>query len=165
MRARNHRLGRGRCGALPALAGKTGQHEVNDDDCDDEKEELAHAAMAGGLAPRLATRRHYTGAGREDGRVGRLVGVTGFEPATPASRTQYSTRLSYTPNRTGANAQEGALRELSSNHARPRRPTILARIRGNLNQADLRWLRSPHAPLPWPCSSHSRAHRSGESRP
>src|SRR6266852_4109595 len=41
-----------------------------------------------------------------------LVGVTGFEPATPASRTQYSTRLSYTPNRTGANAQRGALREL-----------------------------------------------------
>src|SRR6266480_2980307 len=41
-----------------------------------------------------------------------VVGVTGFEPATPASRTQYSTRLSYTPNRTGANAQEGALREL-----------------------------------------------------
>ncbi len=28
---------------------------------------------------------------------GRMVGVTGFEPATPASRTQYSTRLSYTP--------------------------------------------------------------------
>ena len=25
-----------------------------------------------------------------------MVGVTGFEPATPASRTQYSTRLSYT---------------------------------------------------------------------
>ena len=29
----------------------------------------------------------------------KMVGVTGFEPATPASRTQYSTRLSYTPNR------------------------------------------------------------------
>ncbi len=28
---------------------------------------------------------------------GYMVGVTGFEPATPASRTQYSTRLSYTP--------------------------------------------------------------------
>ena len=27
-----------------------------------------------------------------------LVGVRGFEPPTPASRTQYSTRLSYTPN-------------------------------------------------------------------
>jgi hypothetical protein len=26
-----------------------------------------------------------------------LVGVRGFEPPTPASRTQYSTRLSYTP--------------------------------------------------------------------
>src|SRR5262245_51879134 len=39
-----------------------------------------------------------------DGRVKRLrdhkklvVGVTGFEPTTPASRTQCSTRLSYTP--------------------------------------------------------------------
>jgi hypothetical protein len=32
------------------------------------------------------------------GAVRWLVGVTGFEPATPASRTQYSTRLSYTPN-------------------------------------------------------------------
>ena len=29
-----------------------------------------------------------------------LVGVRGFEPPTPASRTQYSTRLSYTPNNT-----------------------------------------------------------------
>ena len=26
-----------------------------------------------------------------------MVGVRGFEPPTPASRTQYSTRLSYTP--------------------------------------------------------------------
>ena len=26
-----------------------------------------------------------------------VVGVRGFEPPTPASRTQYSTRLSYTP--------------------------------------------------------------------
>jgi len=55
MRARNHRLDRGRLGALPALARKTGQHEVGYDYCDDEKEELAHAAMAGGL--RRGTRR------------------------------------------------------------------------------------------------------------
>ena len=27
----------------------------------------------------------------------RMVGVTGFEPATPASRRQCSTKLSYTP--------------------------------------------------------------------
>ncbi len=26
-----------------------------------------------------------------------MVGVRGFEPPTPASQTQYSTRLSYTP--------------------------------------------------------------------
>ncbi len=31
-------------------------------------------------------------------RVVELVGVTGFEPTTPASRRQCSTRLSYTPN-------------------------------------------------------------------
>src|SRR5688572_14853080 len=30
-------------------------------------------------------------------RSGKVVGATGFEPATPASRTQYSTRLSYAP--------------------------------------------------------------------
>src|SRR5467141_2729467 len=53
----------------------------------------------------------------------------------------------------------------SSNHARPRRPTILAKIHGNLNQAAPRWLRSPHALLPWPCPAHSQARRSGESRP
>ena len=29
----------------------------------------------------------------------RLIGVTGFEPATSASRTQRSTRLSYAPRR------------------------------------------------------------------
>ena len=34
---------------------------------------------------RLATRRHYTGAGREDGRVGRLVGVTGYMLRAPLS--------------------------------------------------------------------------------
>ena len=34
----------------------------------------------------------------------RMVGVTGFEPATPASRTQYSTRLSYTPIQASANS-------------------------------------------------------------
>ncbi len=30
-------------------------------------------------------------------RLKTMVGVRGFEPPTPASRTQYSTRLSYTP--------------------------------------------------------------------
>ncbi len=34
-----------------------------------------------------------------------LVGVAGFEPATPASRRQCSTRLSYTPNRGAAYSQ------------------------------------------------------------
>ena len=52
MRASDHRLGRGRRGALPALACKAGQHEVNDDYCDEEKEELAHAEMAACIAAR-----------------------------------------------------------------------------------------------------------------
>ena len=40
----------------------------------------------------------------------KLVGVTGFEPATPASRTQYSTRLSYTPMREGGGwRQDGSV--------------------------------------------------------
>src|SRR5207253_2071920 len=33
--------------------------------------------------------------------AGEMVGVTGFEPAAPASRTQCSTRLSYTPCKAG----------------------------------------------------------------
>jgi hypothetical protein len=52
MSASNHRLDRGRCGALSALACKTGQHEVHDDYCDEEKEELAHAEMAACIAAR-----------------------------------------------------------------------------------------------------------------
>ena len=40
-----------------------------------------------------------------------LVGVRGFEPPTPASRTQYSTRLSYTP--TGPVARRSPAREES----------------------------------------------------
>ena len=46
--------------------------------------------------------RHYRRDHRTKKRFNRdqyfLVGVRGFEPPTPASRTQYSTRLSYTPN-------------------------------------------------------------------
>ena len=34
---------------------------------------------------------------RGNDREGGMVGVRGFEPPTPASRTQYSTKLSYTP--------------------------------------------------------------------
>ena len=39
----------------------------------------------------------------KDKRIERMVGVRGFEPPTPASRTQYSTRLSYTPNQLFSN--------------------------------------------------------------
>ena len=72
MRARNHRLGRGPRGSLPALACETGQHEVDDDYCDEEKEELAHAEMAACIAARDEAslyRRGTTGrSGRETGR-------------------------------------------------------------------------------------------------
>ncbi len=52
---------------------------------------------------------NITANGREVSRAGaapwspgkNLVGVRGFEPPTPASRTQYSTRLSYTPKKFG----------------------------------------------------------------
>ena len=40
------------------------------------------------------------GRNRRNGLRKIVVGVRGFEPPTPASRTQYSTRLSYTPNDT-----------------------------------------------------------------
>src|SRR6266699_4652653 len=46
-----------------------------------------------------------------DGLGGKLVGGSGFEPAAPASGTAYSTRLSYTPSRTGTGAEGRALRE------------------------------------------------------
>ena len=38
-----------------------------------------------------------------------VVGVRGFEPPTPASRTQYSTRLSYTPKNDKATSQHSTL--------------------------------------------------------
>ena len=45
--------------------------------------------LRGGWSSRRAIQRPTTARS--------LVGVRGFEPPTPASRTQYSTRLSYTP--------------------------------------------------------------------
>ena len=50
MRAGDHRLNRGLRRAFAALPGNTGQQEVHDDCRDDEKEELAHAAMAACVA-------------------------------------------------------------------------------------------------------------------
>src|SRR4051812_22008620 len=47
-----------------------------------------------------------------------MVGVRGFEPPTPASRTQYSTRLSYTP------------MIAFSDHCRPTRQRIKRRLDG-----------------------------------
>src|SRR2546421_3748056 len=80
MRARNHRLDRGWRRTLPALAGKAGQHEVSDDYCDDEKEELAHAAMAAGL--RRGTRRGaiIPARGEETVGHGRLPALSDLRP-------------------------------------------------------------------------------------
>src|SRR5581483_3977607 len=49
-----------------------------------------------------------------------LVGVRGFEPPAPASRTQCSTRLSYTPAK-AAHIALGAGRDKAATDARPHR--------------------------------------------
>src|SRR3972149_7562375 len=89
------------------------------------------------------------GAGR-DSAPGWLVGVTGFEPATPASRTQYSTRLSYTPIQFGIIAAGGsASGEIPagplwlSNHAQPRSGLILAKNPRILNAKAAKAPRTP----------------------
>ena len=50
---------------------------------------------------RMRTRRmrtaHYPTGRNAFRESAEMVGARGFEPPTPASRTQYSTRLSYTP--------------------------------------------------------------------
>ena len=58
----------------------------------------------------------------------RMVGVRGFEPPTPASRTQYSTRLSYTPDRPEARGkqQPDALKEMQPHTSTTSRPSDLA---------------------------------------
>ncbi len=45
----------------------------------------------------------------------KLVGVRGFEPPTPASRRQCSTRLSYTPNTDASVKSEPQILEQPSN--------------------------------------------------
>ena len=76
-----------------ALARDAARDDIDNNCGGDKKKELAHAAMnwvgAAACDARPLYRRRET--------VRTLVGVTGFEPATPASRTQYSTRLSYAP--------------------------------------------------------------------
>ena len=76
-----------------------------------------------------------------------MVGVRGFEPPTPASRTQYSTRLSYTPRQIWR-AQYGlnpclknyreTFKETSfnavKNYGQPRKPLIVAKLIWILNQ-------------------------------
>ena len=54
----------------------------------------------------------------KDKRIERMVGVRGFEPPTPASRTQYSTRLSYTPNQLFSNTYFCYTQLVSTSQAR-----------------------------------------------
>src|SRR5688572_12245780 len=78
----------GRLGRRRTLAGDQQPPNKPDQDeqRDDQQQDAAHN--------RIIAACDETGK-----KTRRLVGVTGFEPATPASRTQYSTRLSYTPRR------------------------------------------------------------------
>jgi hypothetical protein len=106
VRAGNHLLTGRRYGPIAASPGKSAQSKIHDHDHNQENQELAHATMDGS---RRGLRRGAIIPVANSKRPGRkLVGVTGFEPATPASRTQYSTRLSYTPMRTGTRADERA---------------------------------------------------------
>ena len=129
MRTGNHRLTGGRPGVLAALARQALHDKENDDDGENQKEELAQTelpsrATQAAFASRAVLSlqlvaldrrifspltRDCTGARTATGPHGKLVGVTGFEPATPASRTQYSTRLSYTPG--GQEPARKAIRE------------------------------------------------------
>src|SRR5882672_2966725 len=113
VRAGNHRFDGWGLGLRAGLAGHAPQHEVDDDRGDDKKDKLAHAGVPDKY--RCLRRKSIIPGDRKRTapslQQNELVGVTGFEPATPASRTQYSTRLSYTPNRTGAGAEGRALRE------------------------------------------------------
>ena len=65
-----------------------------------------------------------------------LVGVTGFELATPASRTQCSTRLSYTPTP-----------EKPNDFSQLQRGSIVAELFCNLNPLDNELLLLPAQPL------------------
>src|SRR5882672_8813714 len=94
-----------------------------------------------------------------------MVGVRGFEPPTPASRTQYSTRLSYTPTRKpGAPGTEITLRRAAQNK-NPRsklRFTLCQRrtaARGSLTTKTQENARNPRQPGPrsGTCGAESRA--------
>src|SRR4051812_46394741 len=65
----------------------------------------------------------------------RMVGVAGFEPATPASRTQCSTRLSHTPTWRAAYRQAPTVSQA---------PKITAKKEVQSNVASVRLLRYLH---------------------
>ena len=90
MGAWDHGLSGRRFAAPLPFAGRA-YDNVDNDAYRNQKEEFAHAMAAD---VRRGSRRAAIIPGPR-----MLVGVTGFEPATPRSRTVCSTRLSYTPNR------------------------------------------------------------------
>src|SRR5581483_6854615 len=116
-----HHAFRGRGPPGAAAAAKDAADDEPDHRGGEEKDEELAQMLAD---PRLPMdTQHYTERGRPLRRERRwLVGVTGFEPATPASRTQYSTRLSYTPNGDASRRNERAGNRMPelSNRARPR---------------------------------------------
>src|SRR5690606_12502094 len=69
-----------------------------------------------------------------------VVGARGFEPPTPASRTQYSTRVSYAP----TNARVAVFSGLG----KPRKSIILAKNRGVWKGASRQALSGPVPPRP-----------------
>ena len=95
-----------------------------------------------------------------------MVGVRGFEPPTPASRTQYSTRLSYTPkthiyllpaaacrrDRAGSGGSVSSCGKLQ-------RQLIVSDCPGSLNEAEVR-VRQSRALIPCRlCGAHSPGRR------
>src|SRR5258706_8448666 len=114
-----------RCSTRPLRV--VAQEQVKDNEDGDDEEEFCHANLAA--------------------RINELVGVRGFEPPTPASRTQYSTRLSYTPTVS------------FSNCGSPQRSPILANYPCVLNQAAHRSHCAPRAPKPRLAFACSRGRR------
>ncbi len=138
MRAGNHQFsgashGGGRDSAAIGLL-KLAPHPPDDDSDDQNEKKFSHVRKPENRAPSIAELRSNPGLRQRPTRADRqrvkrevrdagrkirenrndkreLVGVRGFEPPTPASRTQYSTRLSYTPTEGFAVSEASGYRE------------------------------------------------------
>ena len=84
---------------------------------------MLRVAKASTATRSLGTRRWRCSGRSRNSRPKNLVGVRGFEPPTPASRTQYSTRLSYTPTATlllrlhGCTCRKDPIRTIATSNA------------------------------------------------